>query len=65
MRKLNKNFKEQKKTVEVMTGLCANNTCLCMSVNCECNSSFGLNSNVFGDWNKSNDSAYKTNVKHM
>ncbi len=29
MKKLNKNFYEQRKTVEAMLGLCANNKCAC------------------------------------
>ncbi|MCI9379108.1 MAG: hypothetical protein HFI06_11475 [Eubacterium sp.] len=29
MKKLNKNFYEERKTVEAMLGLCANNKCAC------------------------------------
>jgi len=29
MKKLNKNFQEQRKSVEAMMSVCANNTCVC------------------------------------
>lgn len=29
MKKLNKNFQEQRKSVEAMLNMCANNTCVC------------------------------------
>jgi hypothetical protein len=40
MKKLNKNFYEQRKTVEAMLGLCANNKCACdYPYDCFCSSS--------------------------
>ena len=39
MKKLNKNFQEQRKSVEAMMSVCANNTCVCdYPDTCNCNS---------------------------
>lgn len=38
MRKLSKNFYGQRQTVEAMSGMCANHTCVCYSFDCYCNS---------------------------
>lgn len=39
MKKLNKNFQEQRKSVEAMLNMCANNTCVCdYPDTCNCSS---------------------------
>lgn len=65
MRKLKKNFNEQRKTVEVMTGMCANNTCVCYTFDCECNGSITAQSSMNATQNYNNKVVYTKNVKHL
>jgi hypothetical protein len=47
MKKLNKNFQEQRKSVEAMMSVCANNTCVCdYPDTCNCNSTKVDNSSM-------------------
>lgn len=65
MKKLKKNFYEQRKTIEAMTGLCANNKCACITFDCECNGSIPAQGSMQATQNYNNKTAYTTNVKHL
>lgn len=49
MKKLNKNFQEQRKSVEAMMSVCANNTCVCdYTDTCNCKSTSVDSSSMTG-----------------
>ena len=63
MKKLNKNFYEQQKTVEAMTGICANNTCVCNLDPCDCTAMGKPAYTVQMDWYHSARNAFRDYVK--
>lgn len=52
MKKLNKNFHEEKKTVEAMNGSCSAYGCACPAVTCVCSNSNTDYSTFNMEWNK-------------
>lgn len=65
MKKLNKNFQEQRKSVEAMMSVCANNTCVCdYPDTCNCTSISVDNRSMSGMYN-SLKSYVEEHVKKM
>lgn len=65
MKKLNKNFNEQRKTIEAMLNLCANGSCACdYPDNCNCpvpgNGEYSARLNLYDVTTKAVDQNLKT-----
>lgn len=65
MKKLNKNFQEQRKSVEAMLNMCANNTCVCdYPDTCNC-SSAAVEYKPYQSLYKSTYTAVNNNLKQI
>ncbi len=65
MKKLNKNFQEQRKSVEAMLNMCANNTCVCdYPDTCNC-SSAKVEYNPYIKMYDNTKGAVDQNLKHI
>lgn len=65
MKKLNKNFQEQRKSVEAMLNMCANNTCVCdYPDTCNC-SSAAAEYKPYKSMHSKTESAVDQNLKHI